>query len=264
MSKEETGAFAVSLVISAIAWLRWYYLLFSARGPRGAGMVPLLILPLLCPVMCMQLLRIDASEPVRENPTYQMLFVALGAAWVGITMNVSEAFGVAMRDDAQGHGNGAAVALLSGALCGSWLAYTGGNFGDIPGWWAVLFCAVATSIALLLTWAAVDRMTVLSDRVLLDRDLSSGLRFGGFLIAAGLVLGRGAAGDWVSADATIRGILGVSWPVLAAAAVEVMLSSAVPRSSIPNGTRAVLLGFVPALVYISAAWKWVDSLGSWK
>jgi hypothetical protein len=89
--------------------------------------------------------------------------------------------------------------------------------------------------------------------VTVDRDVSAGLRLAGFLIAAGLILGRSVAGDWISAEATLRDFAIMAWPVVvlvAAAAVVERIARPTPESPRP---AIVPHGVMPALVYIVVA-----------
>ena len=99
--------------------------------------------------------------------------------------------------------NGSASLAVAGAIIGITLAYAGGNIGDGPGWWVVVFCAALATLALFAAWMLLELASGVSDAVTVDRDPSAGMRLGGFLVACGLILGR-SAGDWISVDATVR------------------------------------------------------------
>ena len=60
---------------------------------------------------------------------------------------------------------------------------------------------------------AVNLLTDMSERVSVDRDMGSGIRFGAYLIASGLILAYASGGDWTSAQATLLEFT-VGWPVL--------------------------------------------------
>ena len=70
--------------------------------------------------------------------------------------------------------------------------FAGGNVGDGPGWWVVVFCAALSTGALFLLWGALQAATDLADSIVIERDGASAVRLAGFLVACGLVLGRSA------------------------------------------------------------------------
>jgi hypothetical protein len=68
---------------------------------------------------------------------------------------------------------------------------------------------------------------------MVDRDRAAGIRLGAWLVACGLILGRGVAGDWVSASGTVldlmRALPGIVGILLLAVIVE-LLARPTPRS----------------------------------
>jgi hypothetical protein len=59
----------------------------------------------------------------------------------------------------------------------------------------------------------VNGVTKVSERITVGRDLDTGIRFGCFLLAAGLFLARASAGDWTSFLMTVVEFAD-GWPVL--------------------------------------------------
>ena len=172
-------------------------------------------------------------------------------------------FGVSPKLDALERRNGAAAWAVAGALVGLTLAFAGGNIGNGPGWWVVVFAAGLASGALLGGWAVVELATDTAETVTVERDTASGVRLAGLLTAAGLVLGRAAAGDWVSAGATVRDFVSVGWPVLLLFAVEVLLHRLFrPKPSNPKPS-VVAYGLLPAAGYVVVAVVYVLKVGRW-
>ena len=131
-----------------------------------------------------------------------------------------------------------------------------------PGWWVVVFAAGLACVALFAAWMLFEAVSGISESVTVDRDPSAGVRLAGFLIACGLILGRGVAGDWVSAEATVRDFGLAAWPVL----LLVIAAVVVERVARPTHTTArppvVPYGLLPALLYIGGALYQLQRLGA--
>jgi uncharacterized membrane protein YjfL (UPF0719 family) len=161
--------------------------------------------------------------------------------------------GVITRDDALERENVSAAMVVAGALFGVTCCFIGGNIGDGPGWWVVVFSAGLATLALFLSWFVLELLGGVSDSVTIDRDPASGLRMAAFLVGCGLVFGRAAAGTWVSSAATVRDFGVLSAPVLlmvAGAVVVERLARPTPARPVPS---LLLAGVVPALVYVDVA-----------
>src|SRR5204863_3561268 len=93
---------------------------------------------------------------------------------------------------------------LCGAVLGVALTYTGGNLGERPSYWNNFYWAGLASISLLLLWLVLEIGANVSISIAEERDLASGVRLCGFLLAIGSVLGRAVAGDLHPNHATLR------------------------------------------------------------
>jgi hypothetical protein len=199
-------------------------------------------------------LRRLSSFDVRESPVYLSFYMLMGAAWVGLAARFLGLFGLSARDDVIERRNPAAARAVGGALVGLALCFAGGNVGDGPGWWVVVFCAALSTAALFLLWVLLDRAAGVADTVTVDRDPAAGTRMAAFFVAAGLILGRAVAGDWSSAVGTVLDFAFFGWPALAltlaAAAVERRLR---PTPERPQG-ELIFHGLAPAAAYLAAAW----------
>ena len=107
---------------------------------------------------------------MRDDPLYFVFYLLMGAAWVGGGARILSFFGLCARDDVIERGNRAAAAAIAGALLGITLCFAGGNIGDGPGWWVVVFCAVLSTGVLLLFWSILDRATGMADTITIDHD----------------------------------------------------------------------------------------------
>jgi hypothetical protein len=97
--------------------------------------------------------------------------------------------------------------------------------------------------------------------VTIDRDRAAGIRLVGFLLACGVIFGRGAAGDWESASQTAIDFAAAAVPVIPLLIVAVLVERiARPTPSRPKPS-ALLYGAVPALVYANAAVLALTQLG---
>jgi uncharacterized membrane protein YjfL (UPF0719 family) len=265
VSDDEIPILFVSSAVGAIAWILWYWQVgLAARrcSPLRARWASV-IAPLLCGWLLYTVLRRWASADVRDSREYLLFYEAMGAAWVGAALWLLPFFGLSPRDDVIERGNQAAGIALAGAMLGLTLCFAGGNIGDGPGWWVVVFSALLATTAFFLLWTALDRATGLADAVTIDRDLAAGLRLAGFFTGAGLILGRAVAGTWESLPATVTDFAAVGWPVvplwLLAAALERGLRPTPAQPARP----VVRDGLIPALLYAAAGLFGAWLAGPW-
>jgi hypothetical protein len=100
-----------------------------------------------------------------------------------------------------------------------------------------------------------------SETITIDRDVAFATRHAGWLVAAGLVIGRAAAGDWHDWPSTYAEMLRLGWPALGLAAF-VAVSHRLFRPTPQNPHPPLLTaGVVPALVLIGAAIAYLAVLG---
>jgi len=216
--------------IAAIyAWYRWYIAaLVPALAIRNASRSVFIVGPGVCLLLLYLVLRRWAADDVRDSGTYLAFYMAAGAAWIGLAARFCCLLGISPRDDAVERQNLAAAFATFGALVGITFCYAGGNVGNGPGWWVVVFSAGLSTGAFFVLWALVEWLTDIGESITIDRAVGAGLRLGGFLVGAGMILGRAVAGDWVSAEATVRDFAAVAWPVLPLAGTAVILERILP------------------------------------
>lgn len=264
MSDDEVVVLIASAIVSLVCWGVWYVspTLVRGIGRRRSGRLLLQVTPLVAAALLFGVLRQAASFDVRDDPGYLTLYMLLGAAWVGIWIRLLSFTGISRRDDVVERGNVSAAIAIAGAMLGIMLCYAGGNIGDGPGWWVVVFAAGLASGALFAAWMLLEMTTRVSETVTVDRDTAAGLRLAGFLIACGLILGRSVAGDWESADATVNDFALAAWPVI----VLVVVAAIVERVARPTPATPrpplVPYGIVPALLYIAGALYQLQRLGA--
>lgn len=265
MYGSEVPVFIFCCIASLVAWLRWISCIVTraklARSRMGRG--ALLFAPAACAAVLLGVLLRWASSDVVDSPPYLLFYCMMGAAWVGILRYLFVYLGISWLDDAAERGNPAAMLAATAALLGLTLAFAGGNIGDGPGWWVVVFASGMATIAWFAAWFVLEIVARPSEGVTVDRDIDCALRLAGFLVAAGIVCGRGAAGDWVSPAATLRDFVpyaaGTAALTALATGIETML-----RSSTGARFRNVLLcGLVPAIAYVAAAAVYISRKGWW-
>lgn len=263
MSGDEGVLLIASAVVAIASWGAWSIAPGFVRSvrPRPTGWL-LTLAPPVAAALLWVVLRYAAAHDVRDDPAYITLYLVLGAAWVGVWIRALAITGISRRDDVVERLNGSAAIVVAGALIGITLCYAGGNIGDGPGWWVVVFSAGLSTLAFFAAWLLLELASGVSETVTVDRDKSAAIRLAGFLIACGLILGRGVAGDWISADATVRDFASTAWPVLALVVVAAIVERvARPTPSTPRPS-IVPYGVVPALLYIVGALYQLQRLGA--
>lgn len=252
MSGDEVFVTIVSAVIALIGWAvlyaQWRH--FSDyRLPRAAATLLISLLPLSA-FLLYWLLRTLASHDVREDWRYLAQYSAMGLAWIRITPGIFFP-GISLRDDFYERRNSSAVFAYSGFVLATLFCFGGGNIGDGPGWWVVVFCAIIATVTLSGIWIAAALTTRVVDLITIDRDPAVGLRLAGFLVGCGLILGRAVAGDWISLDATIGDFVRKAWPVVILLALFI-ISERFAKPRYHRDEQFVLgRGLFPALFYFT-------------
>jgi uncharacterized membrane protein YjfL (UPF0719 family) len=256
MSPDELVVTIASVVIGPVLWSIWLILMarLQAVGGRGRSGVGIIGLALAASVAALlYVLNTWASFDVVDAPIYQFMYVVVGLAWLRLSTIAFPFVGLSLRDDAIERGNRAAAFAVAGALVGVTFCYAGGNIGDGPGWWVVIFAAALATGTLVVAWTLLTRITSVADAVTIDRDTAAGVRLGAWLAACGLVLGRGVAGDWFSAAETIADFM----PALIPLVTLFVIGAIVERVARPTADRprapVVSFGVVPAMLYMAIA-----------
>lgn len=256
MSADEVGATLIAFFVAAGLWGIWYFRPVSiarlgSREPEYRGSGLLRLAPLIATLLVFAVLQTLAARDVRDDWRYLSMYTMLGAAWTGAALTLVPALGVSAIHDVHERGNRAAAWAISGAIVALAVAYAGGNIGDGPGWWVVVFAALLATVTLFLLWAALEDWTSVSDSITIDRDEASGIRLAGFLLGTSLILARAVAGDWVSAGATIRDFLLVSWPAVPLLVVACVVESRARPTPARPSQPVTSHGLVPALLYVA-------------
>jgi hypothetical protein len=260
MSGDEVFVTFVAIAVGPALWVarlsQWREL------PRGHGAVNAIAGTLaICGAILLGVLTRMAASDVVDSPTYVFMYLMLGFAWIRIAETGFAFAGLSMRDDVAERRNGAATLAAAGATIAVALCYAGGNIGDGPGWWVVVFSAAIATAALFACWLLLAQLTAVNDVVTIDRDPAAGLRLGAFLVACGIVMGRAVAGDWESAALTVRdaarGLPALLVMLIAAVAIERVARPTAERPRAP----IVPFGILPAVLYLAIACAAVARLG---
>jgi len=253
MSEDEIAVAVFATLVGGLTWMRWAHNL--GLRPHVPGPIPgraaLLAAPAVALVLVLVILLLAAASDVRDDLRYLYLYTALGSAWIGSCALLLPWLGLGVRDDVVERHNAAAALALCGYAPAFALVYAGGNIGDGPGWWVVVFSSgLATGALLVLQYATLGWGRA-AEHVTVERDLASGVRVAAAAIAEALVLGAAVAGDWVSAEATWREFVARGWPALALALLAWALDAVLkPRPG--QVERSVLVhGVLPGLVLVA-------------
>lgn len=266
MSEDEVFVSLACGVGALIFWGIWLYRTlaidrtFEAQPQRQV----LLVSPMICAVLLFGVLQTWASHDVVDDPRYLLMYWLMGAAWVGAaSLMLFPWLGLHYIHDAVERRNLAAAVGVSGGLIGFTLAFAGGNIGDGPGWWVVLFSSGLATATLTAAWLALGIIADMAEEISVDRDMAAAVRLAGFLVAAGMVCGRGAAGDWVSVEATWLDFWRIAWvvgPLLVITFVFDRLGRPTPESPAPS---VAAYGVFPTLLSLVLASAWLLTAGRW-
>jgi hypothetical protein len=198
-----------------------------------------------------------AARDVRESATYLALFDTVGLVWLVFVWLVMPLTGLSPRDDALETNNPAAVIAVCGAWFGALACYAGGNIGEGPTIWTTIGPAALATVIWLGLWVALELVARAGEAIAIDRDPASGWRLGSLLAANGILLGAGAAGDYVSLADTVRSVRsGACAAVAATAAAAIAQRWWRPTPGHPVRT-ALREGVLPGAALLLLAIVWV-------
>lgn len=264
MSGDEFLVLFVNTGLAAATWAGWFASLFTVRAPRStAGALASIGAPLFSAFLMVFVLKTWAAHDVRDSILYFNFYMVFWAAWAGVAVRGFTFLGVSFRDDLLERGNTAAALTICGALIGVTIAFSGGNIGDGPGWWVVVFSSGLATGTLAVLWIAWNALTRIVDTITIERDTAAGWRAFGFFVGGGLIVGRAAAGNWISSYDTLRDFALKGWPLLVLWLVVVGMDYAWrPNFLIPK-RNAIGCGVLPALLCIIAGAIVARAQGPW-
>lgn len=265
MSGDEVLALIVCLVVGVVGWWPWLSGLLCLRGfAWRPGNKPHAILwPLVSAAAVLFVLFRWSAHDVRGDPTYIFFYFAMWFGWVGALVRLLPYLGLSARDDLLERQNPAVGLAVGGSVLGGSLAFAGGNIGDGPGWWVVVFSGVLSTGSMLLMWVIGNLITHVEEVLSVDRDLAAGWRTFGFFVGAGLILGRAVAGDWQSGPDTMHDFIKNGWLVIFVWGLAVAMDVALRPTPSSPARPPLLCGFLPALFLILMGLLFALAQGTW-
>ena len=255
MSPDEVIVTLLSVVIGLGGWALWLFRasafddLRPGRGPVASLAWTIVVLTLLI----VAILRVCAADDVREAEQYLFMYSVLGLAWLRLANVLFPFAGLHPHDDLIERGNTAALWAWIGAMTGVALCYAGGNIGNGPGWWVVVFSAGLAPAALGGVWLLMGAGGGVTDAGVIDRAPATGARRGGLLASIGLIAGAAVTGDWISTPATVADFVIRAWSVVPLVLLAIAIERALrPRPDRPRPAMASA-GVLPATVYVTIA-----------
>ena len=221
MDVGELGVFLLSGFLTVRFLMKWYAPIFFAwpaeRGVLEKNVLGFLPIAALC-VIVPTLLTL-ASFDVVDDPTFILFYIAFGFAWLYGGIYIMDAlFDLSWRDDILGMNNKSALYAFAGGFLGLTAIYAGANVGDGPGWWCVLFAGGLGVVAWVALALLINFTTHVFERITVERNVASGVRFGCYLLASGIILGWASSGDWTSFSMTVIEF-GIGWPAVPLAVI---------------------------------------------
>jgi uncharacterized membrane protein YjfL (UPF0719 family) len=243
----------VSVVVSLITWAPWYGDAFRVNRLAGSRSYRLVLglVPIACLLFVLLCLERSAAKAVRESGFYILIYMALGAAALGVSAQLLSFLGVSARDDVLERRNSPALIAVVGALLGATLCFAGANIGEGPGVEVVILSAGTALCTWFVMWYLVDRLSggAVSERITVDRDTGSGVRLAGLLVGNGIILGAAVAGDWIP-DRFLHDFAVSAWPALALTIVAVL----VERFSQPRSSTIRAVATVSGYLFVAVVW----------
>ena len=264
-ANDEVIILVLSLSIAGWFWGRWYR---KALGINAITPVPqrqwLYRTPIACLVLVLLVLTQWADLQVRHSGFYLALFLAIAGVGLQGINGTASFLGLGAIANGIERKNSAVI----WAICGTWIGATaciaGSNIGTGPTIYTTIESLLLSVGSLIGLWLLYAGLTGNAAAIVVDRDVASGIRLAGLLIAGGLILGRAVAGDWVSTAATIADFVQSAWitlPLLGVASVIERQMQLQKRQPFP-AIRAA--GWYPAIGYVISALLWLLNSVRWR
>ncbi len=253
MESSEVLLLIVFLWYGSVVWFNYYAHLFSLRRMlyQRLDHTLLLLVPVLCGIGLVHILKTYADSFVRAEPVYQLFYGLWGVSWVGFGKWLLPYLGFSVRDDGLERRNTAAATAVSGAFIGLTAAYAGGNIGDGPGWGVVALCVITSTVTFFLAWITLEYLTQISETITVERSMAAGIRLAALLIVLGVILGRSVSGNWIDFTEFVLSFVIRAWYVIPLVLAAVVIE-AVSRPTVEHPRpSAIVYGVVPALAYIA-------------
>lgn len=250
MSDDEVMITIVSGLLALITWSVTLIRLgtFPAPASAIAGKRAVSLAFPVSVALLFVVLRTMASHDVVNDARYLAMYSIMGAAWIGVIPRLMFA-GISVRDDLLERGNTSAGLAVAGFIIGCGFCFAGGNIGDGPGWWVVIFSGLLATVTLSFFWWMLNGYTKVVDHITIDRDPAVGMRIAGYFIGTGLILGRAVAGDWQSAGLTVQDFFRHMWPALILTVIAIIFERRA-QARFGKNVDMGIRGGLPAIGYM--------------
>lgn len=254
MSDDEIVVLVASAILSGFAVVNWY----AQVSTRSLAAYPghwrswLGVAPLAAIAGIFVVLLTIAAQDVRTASQYILLYLLLGAAWIFGAVRLMAMYGVSFRDDALQRRNPAAAIAVISVILAHAAIYSGANVGDGPGWWCVVAAGTVGTVAWFVLWSLIESVCQASEQITVGRDVPVAIRLGGYMVASGIICGRGVAGDWESIANTISDFR-EAWPVVPLAAAAIIVEFALRGRSQTRGSIGLSAAIALAYLVVAAA-----------
>lgn len=188
----------------------------------------------------------------------------VGVVWLAISTKIFPWLGLSISDDVVERRNVGALIALCGAILSLSIIFAAGNLGEGPSYWENVFSVGLGTVSLFVLWLLVEIGGRVSISIAEERDVASGIRLGGFLLAAGLIIARAIAGDWHSEAATVHDFFHDGWPVLIVCLIAIFTERFLSPTLIRPLSPWAGFGLLPAIIYLMSAIAWMIHLGRWE
>jgi len=230
---DEFGVFVGACVCFFLFCRRWYLPVFKAWPKKNNLEAKLIIasLPVYFILALYIILKDFASFDVVDSLIYIVFYILLGFAWMyGGLILMTVCFGIIWPDDAIHHKNKAVLVVIIGEFFALAAIYAGANIGDGPGWWCVLFAGCLGLAAWVILGYVFHYFTDIFERITVERDMGSGIRFCLYLMLSGIILGRACSGNWTSFPETVKEFA-IAWPVLPLTVIMILVELIINHKS---------------------------------
>lgn len=263
----ESFIFLISIIVTSIFLIRWYYKVLNAwpRENKRAVITLLALTPLILLIMFLYTTTTIAASDVVVDPYYIFYYLVLGFLFiVVVNFLLSLILSISWIDDALNNGNIAATLLLVSSLLGLGLIYSGANIGEGPGWWTVVFASGLGVIAFFLLMKLLEKTTNAITRITHDRNIWLSVRISFLVIGISLILAKSSSGNWTSFGHTIIEFF-IFWPALVLLLIGIVLENLFKRNT--NEIVSIILSLVYidfaliSLFYLTNLFDFVQILG---
>jgi len=244
-----------------VTWAPWYGDIFRVNRLAASPRYRLVLgfTPPVCLLFLFASLHTSAAEAVRNSSLYILIYMAVGAAWLGVSCHLFAFLGVSARDDALERRNHAALIATIGAMIGIISCFAGANIGEGPGVEVVVVSAATATGSWFVLWHLLEALSghTVSERITVERNAGSGVRLAGLLVANGAILGAAVAGDWVP-ERFLYDFAASAWPACLLTVLAILVERRLGlRSSVG---RSILIA--SGYLLLALVWIFPRSMGA--